>query len=141
LSREVFGLEGGSERSHVARDPIGQQTTLKAAAMDAFAQGIGWGEFWAMHGELVLRVASAGNDDRLVEQLLSLVVSGDMVGLEHLDDEGEFADSVDVFGLSDAITQARCRWPDESRTLPSSWADTRCMVSLIRDVERKVLCV
>jgi len=83
---------------------------LELLALDCHRVGSTWAEFWQEHGERVRQTEpyDRGRYRRLVNRLLSLVVSGDTDGQQPVGDDdatpGELADQASPH---DTITRAR----------------------------------
>ena len=85
--------------------------TLERAALACHRVGSTWDSFWREHGERVKQAEpyDRGRYRRLVNRLLSLVVSGDTAGQTAVGDNDAMPwEAADQPGPHDSKTQARC---------------------------------
>jgi hypothetical protein len=87
---------------------------LELLAIDCHRMGSTWDLFWREHGERVRQAEpyDRGRYRRLVNRLLSLVVSGDTAGQQAISDDDAMSWELDDQpSPHDSKTQARCLLP------------------------------
>jgi hypothetical protein len=89
------------------------ELTLERDALLAHDSGTTWGDYWTAHADAIRATEPQDRSRyrRLVDRLLSLVVSGDTANMDPLDTPWECEGQVEQGKPGDTGTKARCLWP------------------------------